>query len=154
MTSTNTLTSEDKVAIMELTNRFNFAIDNWQFDDFIDMFADDAVMDHPAGYGEGKENVRKFFEGYKPETFGVRHQSMNHAISMNADGTAQVIGTLLVIRVTKPEENTDLFDSPRLLQSPIFPSILAIALITDRLRKVNGEWKFTHRYVGQAVAHK
>lgn len=118
------------------------------------MFTDDAVMDHPAGYGEGKEGVRKFVEGYKPETFGVRHQSMNHVITMNPDGTAQMSSTLLVIRVTKPEENTDLFDSPRLLQSKTFPSILAIALIADQLRKVNGEWKFTHRYVGQVVAHK
>ncbi len=149
-----TLTTEDKTEIVELTNRFNFMVDNWQLEDMIDMFTDDGIMDHPAGYGAGKPDIRKFYEGYKPETLGVRHQSFNHVVSMNEDGTVRMVSTLLVVRATAPQDNTDLFESPRVLESEAFPSILAIALITDDLKKVNGSWKFARRYVGQVVARK
>lgn len=153
-TSQTGLTADDWVAIVELTNRFNFDIDNWRLDDVLAAFTDDGVMDHPAGRGEGRDGVRTFFEGYRPETRGVRHQSLNHVVTATGDAAARMESTLVVLRVAEADGAPLLSDSPRVASSPSFPFVLAVALVTDEVRRVGGGWKFARRIVGRVVARQ
>ena len=154
VTPRNDLSAEDTLAVIGLTNRFNFAIDDWRLSEIVDAFTDDGVMDHPAGRGEGREGVREFFESYRPETRGVRHQSLNHVVVATGEETARMESTLLVLRVAEPDGAPLLNGGPRVRPDPNFPSVLAVAAVADELRRVGGIWKFARRHVGQVVARR
>lgn len=148
--SSKELSAEDKTEIAEVSTRFNWAIETWNLDALISLFTDDGAIDHPVGYGKGKSALPTFFDGYKPETIGVRHHTLNYVITSNDDGTANMVRSLLVLRAVEPKDSRELTN--RVVQKPDFPNVRASAVITDHLRKVNGTWRLAYRHVGQVVA--
>jgi len=56
---------EDKLAIYETMNRYEYYLDHKMLDEFLDLFTEDAVADYDLfGKIEGKESLRTFFKDY------------------------------------------------------------------------------------------
>ncbi len=130
--NTPRLTAEDKLEIIELTARHDMAIDTWNLDGYADTFANDAVQVNPRGTFRGKAAIRKALESYEANAKGNRHHSLGHVITSNPDGTVNMNSNFLTIKATNSTQED-------------VPYVLSHSILSDRLRKVNGSWKFVRR---------
>lgn len=85
----------DVEQIRRLTSDYAWAIDNFQLDDLVDLFTEDAIFDMRAfgapAAAEGKAAVREGFAALIEGLRGCVHMMMNHRIDVTGDtaeGTA------------------------------------------------------------------
>lgn len=68
---------EDREAIRELRARYCYRIDARAYDDFADLFTDDAQLDFgPVGTFEGRDEVREF----AADVVGAEHPFLAHMV--------------------------------------------------------------------------
>ena len=120
----------DKLAIMELAARFETTFDAGDGGGHLATWVDDLSFESPFGSYQGKDAYRAWVEAFNRVAMaggGTRHLVTNFEIDLAGD-TATMTCYLTILSATTP------------------PIIGATAVFTDdRLRKVDGEWKFAHR---------
>lgn len=127
------ISSEDRMAILDLLARYNHAIDGRDTEGWLDCFTEDAVYEFPPDRRwEGIEALRKVGEARasNPDQPASRHWLNNVLIEGDGD-TAQVTCYLMLLR---PLEG---------------PRINHTGLYRHTVCKVNGAWKFSHRRMEQ-----
>ena len=121
------LTIEDQLDIMELMARYNHAIDSSQPEAWADTFTEDGVFEGSAFTVRGREEMLAFVRG-RDQSNPIRHWNNNIVIDGDGDdATAKVY--LVTFDVTGP------------------PQVRVSGMYHDTLKRVDGQWKFTHRKV-------
>ena len=124
-----TRAAADRLAIIELCNRYAHAMDHGDPEAWIATWTHDGSAETPwdghQTYEEMAEHARR--EWSEPQTH--RHILTNHVTSIERDYATHRCYAYLV---TVAERKTE----PRF-----------VVEYHDKLRKVDGEWKFTHRRI-------
>ena len=121
------LSLEDQLDIMELMARYNHAIDSSQPEDWADTFTEDGVFEGSAMTVRGREEMLAFVRN-RDQSNPIRHWNNNILIDGDGDdATAKVY--LVTFDVTGP------------------PEVRVSGMYHDTLKRVDGQWKFTHRKV-------
>jgi ketosteroid isomerase-like protein len=117
---------EDKDAIRELTAKYCYAVVAMDSKALINMFTEDGVFDMPPNlHFEGREELARLYTD-KIDEVGPKPFIQNHVININGD---EATGNCAVeIRLIEDGK-----------------AFTACGHYNDTYRKVNGEWKFTHR---------
>jgi ketosteroid isomerase-like protein len=125
-------TMEDREQIRELYARYALYIDSGRFEEWLNCFTDDGIFESPRlGTHVGREGLRKFTASYKESWAGaqVRHMMVNVSFDIHGD---HAHGTCNLIYYHIKGGKTEL---------------AAVGGYQDELRKVNGDWLFSHRKV-------
>jgi uncharacterized protein (TIGR02246 family) len=125
---------ESREGIRDLVTRYNSNGDSGRFEQVMELFTDDAVMEVPGGIHRGKEEILTIFTGTRSrldeastDTPGyVRHYTATHQI--------------------------DLIDESRANGRLYYQVLTPIGLdhwgrYMDQYRRVDGRWLFAHRKV-------
>lgn len=123
-----TLSSDDKVMIQELTNRYACSMDNGDADSWLSTWDDAGVWEGGLGKYEGKAGLLKLLDDLGARVLGKRHVMTNFVIVGNHIEARQTCYLLVFERESEAK-------------------LLATGVYTDTLKKVGGEWKFVHRSV-------
>lgn len=102
---TMTLTADDKFAIQHLASGLYFALDAKDPARYVEGFAADATLSHPFGQTVGREDIRRWVEGYIAQGYedGSRHCIMNPVVEPHAEGALfRSYVMKLTISVTPP----------------------------------------------------
>jgi uncharacterized protein (TIGR02246 family) len=132
------LSAEDELAIMRLAARYWWAVDTNDADAFVSTFTEDGVFVHPTRTSQGSQAIRDWLAWSAENRRGpsgrlsTRHQSVNHMIRMTGPDTAVMNSYMLVTRI----ESLGAIEAPYLTSHGV---------LSDQLRRVNGEWKFVRR---------
>ena len=131
----NTSSIEDKFAIEELVARYNQALDQGRFEDFLACWAEDGVFDGLGGPYVGKPAIRKFTdtydERYRLRLNGLKHFTVNILSRIDGDHATSSSHLQLVTTGSKGAR------------------ILFTGRYEDELRREAGEWRFTRRKLHQ-----
>ena len=125
-----TLSTEDRLDILELCARYNHAFDSADPEAFAATFTEDGVF----GSIKGTEALRAFvprrWERARVEDGArvIRHWNTSHVIEGDGD-TARHSSYVLVLDIRGDDPST----------------ISMMGIYEDILKKVNGAWKFVHR---------
>ncbi len=121
------LSAADRMEITQLMARYNHAADGGDAAGFADTFTDDALFEGSAATARGREQLMGVI-GAIPADARTRHWNNNALIEGDGDdATASVY--LMRIALTAP------------------PEVLASGVYRDTLKRIDGQWKFTHRKV-------
>jgi hypothetical protein len=123
------LSALDRLEILDLMGRYNFAIDFGQAQDWADCFTDDGVFESPLSTASGRAELVAFAEA-GASAKGVRHW-VNNAV-LAGDG-AQASADVYLNLFQLAEEGA--------------PRTLVAGRYADTLAKVGGAWKFRRRTV-------
>ena len=122
------LDAADKMEILELAARYNHAIDFGDGEAWAGTFTEDGVFN---GAGPqpvtGHVALAQFVGGFAQNMAGARHWTNNHVI--DGDGESATHTCYL-----------------NLVQSKDGSSVIT-GVYTDKLSKVDGQWRFTERNV-------
>lgn len=121
-------TSDDRAAILDLAHRFDFTIDDGDFDAHTALFADDFSFESSFGNSENTAAYREWVEGFHAqmkEQGGTRHFALNPVVEVDGD-TASMKSYLLIV-------------------SQGDGSTLGTAVATDTLRRTDDGWKLVKR---------
>ena len=101
---------EDKVAIEELIGRYNQAIDEGRFEDFLACWCEDGVFDGLGGPYVGKDAIRTFTdsydERYRLRLNGLRHFTVNIVPRIDGDRATSRSHLQLVTTGSKGAQET------------------------------------------------
>jgi len=125
-------TPEDREQIRELYARYAIYVDNERFDDWVQCFTPDGVFDSPMfGKLAGHDELREFTQSYSRSWDGgkVRHMMVNVSFDID-DDTATGFCNLIYFSLKNGKME-----------------IAAVGAYSDKLHKINGEWRFTYRKV-------
>lgn len=128
------LSADDKLAMLELTCRFEWSFDGRHLEALDAILTDDVVIDHLYGLAEGKAAAMKMLREVVPFQ-GIRHQATNPVCFIDERGHPAVLSFLMVVQVADESHKVD----------ALLPRVLAHALVTDVMRKENGRWKIAGR---------
>ena len=120
------LSAEDRLDIMQLAARYNQAIDGGDARTWVATFTPDGTFEAGEMKFAGAEELEAFARGFPAQVPNARHGTNNRRIEGDGD-EATLSCYLHLMRVGDGAETvlTGRYD--------------------DRLHKVDGEWKFTHR---------
>jgi len=119
-------------SIRDLVARYNAAGDSGRFDEMLELFDEDAVLEVPGRELRGRPAIRAFFEevaagtGEAGRARLVRHFVATHQIDLESDGLARGRSYYLVL--------TD-------------AGLDHWGRYVDRYRVRDGRWRFLHRKV-------
>lgn len=126
---------EDKFAIEELIGRYNQAIDQGRFEDFLNCWCEDGVFDGLGGPYVGKPAIKKFTdsydERYRLRLNGLKHFTVNIVSTVDGDRARSASHLQLVTTGAKGAH------------------ILFTGRYEDELRREAGAWRFTRRKLHQ-----
>ena len=126
---------EDKFAIEELIARYNQALDQGRFDEFLACWAEDGVFDGLGGPYVGKAAIRQFTdrydERYRLRLNGLKHFTVNILSRIEGDRATSSSHLQLVTTGSKGAH------------------ILFTGRYEDELRREAGGWRFTRRKLHQ-----
>lgn len=127
---------EEKDAIGDLLSEYCFHVDNGDYEDWINLFtADGAFVAGPMGTNKGHEALTTFAAKALPakgEGNGMKHCTMNSMIKVNGDEASAESYIVLVAGSPESDGGTT---------TPL------AGRYRDKLRKVNGQWRFAEREV-------
>jgi ketosteroid isomerase-like protein len=116
------LSIEDRLNIVELINRYNTLADERDVEGTLACYTEDGQITGDFGTGEGRAAMREDLPAiFEAEGTLKRHLAVNHQLS--GDGENAEARYVLVV-----------------LEGESIPSVGATAIITDELKKVDGEW--------------
>ena len=127
-----TLTAADELEIMELTSRYNWAIDHRKPEEFADLFTEDGKF---VAYGETRAEGRAQLIAYVQKAAAAGHKSRHWTCNTIIEDMRENAGTA---RLRMYVMAIDISDGIR-------PYIMGD--YDDTLVKVNGRWKFKLRSV-------
>lgn len=122
------LCCEDKIEIQELSVRYANAMDNGSVDEWLDTWADNGVWEGGIGRYEGKLSLAKLLGDLGVRIQGKRHVMSNFIITGDQTEATQQCYLLVFER-----ENA--------------PALVASGVYIDKLKKIDGCWKFINRTV-------
>lgn len=119
---------DDRMAILDLCARYNYAIDTGATAKWAKTFTPDGVFDGPAGRAEGREQLKAFAEGLAEQFPGAMHFNDSHLYEVDGD----VVRHKCFLSVQIPGES----------------GAMVMPLTNeDEIVKVDGEWLFRSRRV-------
>lgn len=123
------LTSDDRLAILDLAARYNHAIDGADIDTWIACWTPDAHFEPPGkAVFDGPDGLREFAQGHIAQSPNTRHWNANQVI--DGDGDTATMSCYLNFFGVKGG-----------------PQLLAAGTYQDTLRKLDGDWLFATRKV-------
>ncbi len=122
------LTTDDRVEIHELISRYNFAIDFGDVATWVATFTEDGVFHGSMGRYEGRQALTAFADGFVREYPDGRHWVNNLVV----DGDGEMASAACYIHMFRASGDRE---------------TVATGRYDDRLRKVNGRWRFVERVV-------
>jgi len=125
--SKNSLSTEDKLNIMELCHRFDRAINLGDEAKVGTLFHDNASVCTPKGTVVGREKLVEYFNSCKPLAKGNRHLTCDILVEPDGEQGAVATSYRILHKASSP------------------PALVATGIIEDRLVQVDGEWKFASR---------
>ena len=144
----------DRGDVIDLINRFNIAVDEWDLEAMFAAYTEDAVVHHPRGVVRGYDAFRKFFDAYRPLTLGVRRHSLNHIVDAHEDGTLSVRHYTVLVRVAPAERADDVRRADLTYDETGLPALFMHSIVTDRFRKDPGHgWRIVEKRVDQTVVN-
>lgn len=123
------LSPDDRLEILDLLGKYNFAIDFGHAEDWADTFTDDGVFESPLSKASGRAELLAFAEQGAQAT-GVRHWVNNVVIDGQGD-----------------RANAEVYLVLYQLGAEGGPQTLVAGRYRDALAKIAGTWKFRHREV-------
>jgi hypothetical protein len=135
------LSAEDRAEIIELTARFNLAVDSRHFEQLGPLFLDDGILDHQWGYREGASAAEGLVRDNEANEKQVRHQNTNHVLVLNDDGTVTMTSYLLALLVA---------GAPPGVPAPL---VIAHGFNTHVLRRHEGRWRIQHMTLEQTTVN-
>lgn len=121
---------DDFAEIQQLYARYAWTLDEKRYEDWLECFTEDAVVEGPTfGRHSGREELRHFLAKYKAESgmFQVRHVVSTVTAEIEGDNAT---GACYVLHYRTYRGRTELS---------------SIGGFRDRLRRVNGRWRFAER---------
>jgi hypothetical protein len=134
------LSADDKLAMLELTNRFEWCFDARRLDVLATLLTEDVVIDHLFGMANNKTEAIAMLRDVVPFR-GIRHQATNATVFTNDKDEPCVLSYLMVVQ-THDDDNKVTNQLPR---------VLAHALVTDRMRKDGNRWLIAGRTFEQMI---
>lgn len=131
------ISTEDRMAIMDLLSRYNHAIDGGDSEAWLDCFTEDAVYEFPPDRRwEGIEQLREVAasRANDPDRAVSRHWLNNVLIEGDAGGDAGVAQVTCYLMLLRPHEDARIHHT---------------GMYRHTVRKVDGAWKFAHRRMDQ-----
>ena len=122
------LTADDRVEIQMLGARYNHAIDFHDHEAWADTFVPDGCFISPQGQRDGRDQLIEFSHDSAARPPARRHWTNNWVIDGEGDDATSSC-YLNLVDVTN------------------HGAILVTGIYRDRLRKVDGAWKFVERNV-------
>ena len=121
------LTTEDRLAILDLTARCNQAFDYRDVDAWVETFTPDGVFGDSEGIAvRGTEALRAFAQAVAHGDTVARHWNTGHVIEGDGN-TATHSCYLMIIRLGE------------------VPTVVGIGRYDDKLMKMDGSWRFLRR---------
>jgi len=121
------LQAEDKVEIQELSAKYAMAIDNSDLHAWLSTWTEQGIWEGAVGTFAGKDNLPLVLQKLAERLKGKRHVMTNFVIEGSGDTAIQHC-YLLIVDCSK--------------QTPP-----GVAIYTDKLKKIDGQWLFSHRTV-------
>ncbi len=121
------LTTADRLAILDLAARYNFAIDEVDAEGWAATFTPDGVFDGGRGEVAGTEALVAFVHAFQEHMAGTEHWTNNHVI----DGDGEQATHRCYLNLIRGESGESIIR----------------AKYSDTLVKVDGQWKFSRRVV-------
>lgn len=144
----------DRAKVIDIVNRLNLAFDHFDVDAMVEVFTEDCVLHHPYGTVEGHEQLRQFYNTYRPLTVGVRRHNTNHVVDADDDGTLTVTSHGLLIRIAPTGEARPIGQRDIAARDDDLPGIFSHALSIDRFRNDPGYgWRIQSRLVEDTTAN-
>ncbi len=122
------LDTADIVEILQLAARYNHAIDYGDPEAWAGTFSEDGVFNGGPEPVTGHEALAQFAGGFETRMGGARHWTNNHVV--DGDGDDATHSCYL-----------------NLIQTKDGGSSVITGRYDDKLRKVDGQWRFTERNV-------
>ena len=124
------LPADDKVAIYELLARYNRAFDAGAAEEWASTFTEEGAFHSLVEVHVGRTQLIDFARAFTlSDKFGAKHWVNN--VIIEGDGDEATLSSYAL--VVKSQE--------------VGAAILRLTSYSDRLRKVDGEWKFASRTV-------
>jgi hypothetical protein len=124
------LSADDKLEILNLLGKYNFAIDFGDAEAWADTFTPQGVFESPQTKAQGRDELVSFAAGFASQLKGARHWVNN--IVVEGDGNNATTKAYLVLYLMGGEGG---------------PKAIATGIYNDTLTKTGGAWKFTGRKV-------
>lgn len=135
----DTLSPEDKVAVMNLIASYAFKLDASDLDGYVDNFAPDGVFDSTNGRIEGRQAIREFVGRLLENGRAGKDGTLRHVMGIpriEADGDRCRAQTYVMI----PGRTDD--GQVRVMMTGTY---------TDDIVKVDGAWRFAVRHIRMAL---
>jgi 3-phenylpropionate/cinnamic acid dioxygenase small subunit len=125
-------TGEDREQIRELYARYAHTVDFERYGEWVECFTESGIFESPIfGQHKGPEGLRKFTALYKESQGGAQVRHVMSNVTFTIDGDSATGSCYLSYYHCKDGK----------------VALAALGRYEDRLRKVNGEWRFEHRKV-------
>ncbi len=126
------LTDADRLAILELAARYNHAIDSGDADAWAATFTPDGVFETARDNVAGSAALAQFATAFHERLPGSRHWNDNHVIDADADDGPDRATHRCYLQLLRTGKDAGIITTGR---------------YEDRLRRVDGQWRFVHRKV-------
>ncbi len=128
MDSTTNITIEDRLAIIELLNRNEVALDLGDAEAYAEGFAPDGRIDAASHQAEGIQALRKMISEMQASGFLPSKRQYLGPIKVDVDG-----------------DKADAVSNWWIADIGGGPVVWATGTYIDRLKRIDGEWKIAHR---------
>lgn len=116
--SKNSLSTEDKLHIMELCHRFDRAVNMGELEKVSQCFTDKGVVQSPKGTVQGRQQLVEYFKSTRPLAEGNRHLTCNIIVEPDGEQGAVATSYRILHKATNP------------------PGLIASGIIEDKLVQV------------------
>lgn len=128
MGSTTNIAIEDRLAIIELLNRLEMALDLGDADAYAEGFAPDGRIEAASHQAEGRQALAEMISGMHASGFLPGKRQFLGPIKVDVDGDE--------VRAVSNWWIADIQGGP---------AVWATGTYTDRLERIDGEWKIVYR---------
>ena len=133
-------TSEDRIAVEDVMNRYVWAVDSLDADGYVAVFTDDAVIDSNGNFSRGHAEIRKVVTGMI--------QRQDEARAKGVPPPARLYHVISNVRITFPKPGEALHQSYwQTVRRDSDGRMVAAAMgrSEDHLVKRNGKWLIQFR---------
>ena len=136
---TDTITPEDKVAVMNLIADYAFRLDSADLEGYVDNFAPDGVFDGGGGRLEGREAIRDYVAGLlqnRPPGSSTGFRHIMGIPSIHGDGDRCHAETYVMIPSGTEDGHI---------------RVSMVGKYTDEIVRVDGRWRFAVRHIRMSL---